>query len=144
MNPSITLIFLSLFISSCNDSSQNKVQLTDILNHINATTKQTDSPIKSYVNKVVNTKFELDTVPKISIGKMTLISSGQTATFNIVKINGYDFDLVTNKKDTIYLATTDKKFQTPEGYKIGTTFSELHLNSQDKRIPSTNPLFITS
>jgi hypothetical protein len=62
---------------------------------------------------------------------MTLVSSGQMSPYTTIKINDCKFDLVTSGNDTIYLATNDKAFQTSEGYKVGTKFSELPKNIQE-------------
>ena len=75
---------------------------------------------------------KLDPLPKISLGKLTLVSSAQISPCTTVKINGSDFDLVTRDNDTIYLTTNDKRFQTPEGYKVGTRLSELPKNIQQE------------
>ncbi len=64
--------------------------------------------------------------------KMILVSTGQISPGTTIKIDGYNFDLVAKGNDTIYLTTNDKKFQTPEGYKVGVKFSELPKNIQSK------------
>lgn len=61
---------------------------------------------------------------------MILVSSGQISPSKTVKIGGCDFDLVTSDNDTTYLATNDRQFQTPEGYKVGTKLSELPYEVQ--------------
>lgn len=66
-----------------------------------------------------------------SNNKMILVSSGQVSPCTTIKIGGCNFDLVSKDNDTIYLTTNDKKFQTPEGYKVGVTFSELPQNIQN-------------
>ena len=57
---------------------------------------------------------KLDTLPKFSLPKLTLVSSAQISPCTTVKINGSDFDLVTRDNDTIYLTTNDKRFQTQQ------------------------------
>jgi hypothetical protein len=50
----------------------------------------------------------------------TMISSAQFAPYTDIVYAGADFQLVINQEnDTIYLATNDVKFVTPEGYKVG-------------------------
>lgn len=71
------------------------------------------------------------TIENTNLGKMILVSSGQTSPATIVNIDGCEFDLVkNNNNDTIYLATNDKKFQTPEGYNVGTKLSDLPKDTQ--------------
>lgn len=57
--------------------------------------------------------------------KQVLVSANQFSPAKEVWINSYKFDLVAHKKDTIYLSTSDRLFQTPEGQRIGTTFAEI-------------------
>lgn len=64
--------------------------------------------------------------------KGILVSSGQMSLCTTIKIDECNFDLVANDNDTLYLTTNDKKFQTPEGYKVGVKFSELPQNIQSK------------
>ena len=66
-----------------------------------------------------------NTSENISLAKMILVSSGQMSPYTTIQIDGSNFDLVINDNDTTYLATRDRKFQTPEGYKVGTRFLEL-------------------
>ncbi|MEO6232929.1 MAG: hypothetical protein ABJB11_00040 [Ferruginibacter sp.] len=88
--------------------------------------------MKVDTNKIRKTQFKLDNLSQIPHGKMILISSGQISPCKTVVINGYNFDLVTSDNDTIYLATHDKKFQTPEGFKVGTKLSELPKRIQSE------------
>jgi len=61
-----------------------------------------------------------------SATELMLISSGELMPYKTIRINSVDFDLVVNEKtDTIYLATRDKNFETPEGYAVGTKFAQL-------------------
>lgn len=57
--------------------------------------------------------------------KSILVSSGQFSNYEVVTLYNCDFNLVLNNQDTIYLSTSDRKFITPEGYKIGTMLNEL-------------------
>jgi hypothetical protein len=57
--------------------------------------------------------------------KSILISSGQFSQSKPIKILNSTFDIVTNESDTIYLSTSDKTFQTPEGYMVGTRLADL-------------------
>lgn len=93
-----------------------------------------DTKSNGDTNTISNAPLTLDTLPNISLGKMTMVSSGQISPYTTIKIDGCNFDLVTKGNDTIYLATNDKKFQTPEGYKIGTKFSELPKDTQSDLI----------
>src|SRR5690606_30856626 len=99
---------------------------TDLLS-----TKYLDTTSKGDTDRINKTALTLDTLPNISLGKMTLASSGQMSPYTTIKIDGCDFDLVTSDGDTTYLATKDKKFQTPEGYEVGTKFSELPKDIQN-------------
>ncbi|MBS1755511.1 MAG: hypothetical protein JST34_15835 [Bacteroidetes bacterium] len=123
----VTLIFL---FCSCNDTGQSKVQPTDTLKANLSSLEYSDTASKGDTETINKTELTLDTLPNISLGKMTLVSSGQMSPYTTIKIDGCDFDLVANETDTTYLATNDKKFQTPEGYKVGTKFSELPKNIQ--------------
>ncbi len=73
-----------------------------------------------------------DETPQLSFGNQILISNGQLSPYITVKIGGCEFDLVTQLNDTVYLATNDEKFLTPEGYKIGTKLSDLPQEFQNK------------
>jgi len=55
----------------------------------------------------------------------TLVSSGQFYPYRTIQIDDSKFDLVLKGIDTIYLATNDKSFITPEGFKVGMKLSEL-------------------
>ena len=131
MRPSILLVTLTFSVCSCNDAGQSKVQSTDTLKTNLSSKKYLDTTSKGDANTINKTTLTLDTLPNVSFGKMTLISSGQMSPYTTIKIDGCDFDLVISDNDTIYLATKDKKFQTPEGYTVGTKFSELTKVTQD-------------
>lgn len=118
---------LTLLISSCNETLQSKVPLTDTIKHNPSNTNYSDTTKK---HEEGTGQKALDTLPNILLGKMILVSSGQILPYITVKIDGCNFDLVTRDKDTVYLATTDKKFKTLEGYKTGTNFSELPTDIQ--------------
>jgi hypothetical protein len=128
MRPIILLVTLTFLVCSCNDAGQGKIKSTDTLKTKLSTAQYLDTTSKS--DTINKTTLTLDTLPNISLSKMTLVSSGQMSPYTIIKINGCSFDLVTSDNDTIYLATNDKKFQTPEGYKVGTKFSELPKDIQ--------------
>ena len=59
--------------------------------------------------------------------KMILISSGQISKAEIVKTNNVEFDLVLKNRDTLYIQTTEGKFVTIEGIRVGEKFSELPI-----------------
>lgn len=130
MRPSIVLAILTFFVCSCNNARQCKVQSTDTLKTNLSVTKYFDTTSKSDTTTLSKMPLTLDTLPKVSFGEMTLVSSGQMSPCKTIIIDGHNFDLVTRDKDTIYLTTNDKKFQTPEGYKVGTKFSELPKDIQ--------------
>ena len=132
MSPSILLVIFTFLVCSCNDTEQGKVQSTDTLRTNLLSTEYLDTTSKGDTNTIKKATLMLDTIPNISLGKMTLVSSGQMSPYTVIKIDGCDFDLVTRDNDTIYLATNDKKFQTLEGYKVGTKFSELPKGIQGK------------
>jgi hypothetical protein len=129
MRPSLLLVVLAFLVCSCSETGQGKVQSADTsrtdLSYFNTTSK-TDADT---INK---TGFTLDTLPDVSLGKMTLVSSGQMLPYEIIRIAGCNFNLVTRGKDTIYLSTNDKRFQTPEGCKVGTKYSELPNDIQSE------------
>jgi hypothetical protein len=56
-----------------------------------------------------------------------LVSSGQLSKYETIKMNNINFELVLKNKDTIYLATSETRFKTREGYSVGTKFSDLPL-----------------
>ena len=66
-------------------------------------------------------KFPQDT----SASRYILVSSGSIQPVSTIYLNKIKFDLVLKGTDTVYLATNDEKFITPEGYRVGTKFSEL-------------------
>lgn len=134
MRPSFLLVTLTFLFCSCSDTGQGKVQSVDTSKADVSSTKYLDTKSKGDTGAINNTAFTLDTLPNISLGKMTLVSSGQMSPYTTVKIDGSDFDLVTSDNDTTYLATKDKRFQTPEGYKVGTRLSELPKNIQQELI----------
>ena len=115
MKTSLYIIFLSLFLYACENSTHD----------------QKLSVEKSDTQRL-ESKVELKAKPQINQNSELLISSGQSSAFTTIQINGCDFDLVYDKGDTIYLATTDKDFQTPEGYRIGTKLFDLPKNVQVK------------
>ena len=55
-----------------------------------------------------------------------LVSSGQISKFESIKSNNINFKLVLKDKDTIYLATSETRFKTKEGYNVGTKFRIYH------------------
>ncbi len=126
----ILLVTLTFLVCSCNNAGQAKVESTDTLKTNLSVTNYFDTTIRSNTNTLNKRQLASDTLPNISIDKMILVSSGQISPYKTIKLNGCDFDLVTRDNDTIYLATSDKKFQTPEGYKVGTKFSELQKHIQ--------------
>ncbi|HEX8426603.1 hypothetical protein [Hymenobacter sp.] len=131
MKSSVLLVVLVFVICSCHDIGQDKVhQLTGSLNQKLVSVKYPGITHRPEIKKIDNSNSKLDTIPNISFDKMTIVSSGQVSSCTIIKVNGCDFDLVTRGNNTIYLATRDKKFQTPEGFKVGIRFSELPKDIQ--------------
>ena len=110
---------------SCDDTRIGKVHSADTVKTDLSSVKYLDTTNNENAGTTKKTPLVLDTLPNISFGKMTLVSSGQMSPYTTIKIDGCNFDLVQQGNDTIYLATNDKKFQTSEGYTVGTKFSEL-------------------
>lgn len=125
---------LTLLFCSCNDTEQNIVQSTDTSRIHLSSTQNLDTLSKGNVDTAIPTALTIDTLPKVLPGKMTLVSSGQIAPSTAIKIGGCKFDLVMSNNDTAYLATMDRKFQTPKGYRVGTNFSELSKDAQENLI----------
>lgn len=75
--------------------------------------------------------FHTDTnlrVEDINLEKQTLVSAGQFKSYKEIYINGSSFNAVIEEnKDTVYLATNDTKFQTPEKYRVGMKFSQIPI-----------------
>ena len=108
--------------------------MIDTINQKVSNSNQYDT-IKSFdTNKIRETTSELKALPNALLSKMTLISSGQLTPYTNIKINDCNFDFVTSDSDTIYLATKDKRFQTPEGYKVGSRLLELPKAIQSELI----------
>ena len=125
MRSSFLLVTLTFLVCSCSETGQGKAQSADTSKTDLSSTKHLDTKSKVVTDLITEKALTLDTLPNISLGKMTLISSGQMSPYTTIKIEGCDFHLVTKGNDTIYLSTNDKRFQTPEGYKVGSRFSEL-------------------
>jgi hypothetical protein len=68
---------------------------------------------------------QLTTTEEGVMMKRVLISAGQSMQGKEIKLNGHTFDLVLDKKDTLYLATSDNGFLTPEKIHSGMLFSEI-------------------
>jgi hypothetical protein len=67
------------------------------------------------------------------VTKHILVSAGTTKEGTEIKMYGSKFDLVVeNNKDTVYLATSQKLFHTPEKHHVGMKFSELPKATQKK------------
>lgn len=130
MRASFLLVTLTFLACSGSDTGQGKVHSVDTPKADLPTTTYFDTKSKADTATINKTEFTLDTLPNISLGKMTLVSSGQMSPYTTVKLGSSDFDLVTKDNDTTYLATKDKRFRTPEGYKVGTMLSELPKNMQ--------------
>ena len=134
MRASILLVKLTFLVCSCNNAGQGKGQSTDTSKTNLSSTEYLDTTSEGDTNRIKQISLTLDTLSNISVGKMTLVSSGQMSPYTTIKIHGCEFDLVTRDDDTIYLATNDRKFQTIEGYKVGTKFSELPKDAQAELI----------
>lgn len=59
------------------------------------------------------------------IVKQTLVSAGQFKPSTPVQFDGRNFDLVLEKNDSIYFATSDSLFLTHEKYNVGMTWAEI-------------------
>jgi len=57
--------------------------------------------------------------------KQTLVSAGKFSPSKSVKFDGHNFDLVIEKNDSIYMATSDSLFLTHDNYHVGMTWSEI-------------------
>ena len=125
------LITLAFIAFSCSDSGKRNVQPIDNMNANSPSTQSLNNKRKSDTVAVARPDIMLDTLSNNPISKMTLVSSGQMSTYKMVKIDDHYFDLVTQGIDTTYLQTKDKRFKTPEGYKVGTKLSELPSNIKD-------------
>lgn len=130
MRPSFLYLTMTFLACSCSEIGQKKAQSADPLNTDLSSTKYSDTTIKGDTDIIKRNALILDTLPNISLGKRTLVSSGQASLYTTVKIDGFNFDLVKTENDTTYLATRDKSFRTPEGYEVGTMFLELAKDIQ--------------
>jgi hypothetical protein len=59
--------------------------------------------------------------------KSIMVSSGQFSPCKTILIGSCMFDMVLKGTDTVYLATNDTSFITPEGFRVGAKFSALPL-----------------
>lgn len=59
------------------------------------------------------------------IVKQTLVSAGKFSPSTSVKFEGHNFDLVIEKNDSIYMATSDSLFLTHDKYHVGMTWAEI-------------------
>ncbi|WP_430405482.1 hypothetical protein [Fluviicola sp.] len=66
------------------------------------------------------------------IVKQTLVSAGKFSPSTSVKFDGHNFDLVIEKNDSIYMATSDTLFLTHDKYHVGMTWSEIPKALQKK------------
>lgn len=73
-----------------------------------------------------------DTSQNTIIGNEILISPSQAKPYRIIRINNCQFDLVVDNADTIYLATSDTNFITPEGFKVGMKVSQITKDLREK------------
>ena len=125
MRPFIFLVTLTFLSCSCNDLEQSNIRATDTLKPNISRPQHLDTLVKIDTDTISKAALTLYKVPNISFGKMILVSSGQMSPYTTIKIGSCYFDLVMSDNDTTYLATRDKRFRTPEGYKVGSAFSEL-------------------
>ena len=73
-----------------------------------------------------------DLPPNLQLGPQILISAGQTKTAKEIIFRKCKFDVVVDgKSDTIYLATSDPQFITPEKLKVGMKFSQIPLEFRE-------------
>lgn len=66
------------------------------------------------------------------IVKQTLVSAGKFSPSRNVKFHGSYFDLVIEKNDSIYMATSDSLFLTQDKYHVGMTWAEIPKALQKK------------
>ncbi len=71
--------------------------------------------------------FGQNSLAEKKVEKSILISSSQISKAKAIKINDVNFDLVIKNQDTIYLQTTENKFITQEGMRVGKKLSELDI-----------------
>ena len=58
--------------------------------------------------------------------KLLMVGSAQIMPYKTIHIGGIAFELVTDdRNDTSFLATSDKNFVTPEGYRIGMSLKQI-------------------
>ncbi len=125
----LTILFL-MFYSCSNESSVKTEIVKTEEKSIDSKSKESDTMLQlTETSTHKNSSGEKD---KVSFGKMMLISSGQFARYETGKINGFTFDIVAKESDTTYIATRDFRFETPEGFRMGTKFSELPASIQNK------------
>lgn len=84
----------------------------------------TETPKK----KVELNQDQLTTTEEGVMMKRVLVSASQSMQGKEIKIGGHTFDLVLEEKDTLYLATSDNGFLTPEKLHSGMLFSEIPAN----------------
>jgi hypothetical protein len=66
------------------------------------------------------------------IVKQTLVSAGKFSPSTSVKFDGHNFDLVIEKNDSIYMATSDSTYLTHDKYHVGMTWAEIPKALQKK------------
>ncbi len=64
--------------------------------------------------------------------KLLMTFSGSVEPYQEIKLYGCDFAVVLNESnDTTHWSTNDNKFETPEGFKVGTNWEELPTELQN-------------
>lgn len=65
--------------------------------------------------------------------EMLLTSSSNFENSEDIQISGIDFTIVLNESgDTTHWSTIDNRFKTPEGFRVGTTWSEIPIDLKTK------------
>ena len=99
----------------------------------NQGTETSKSTVKSAIpNNPKNDSLRDSAQDTFGNTKLLLMNSGSMQPYTTVKIKNSYFDIVMSLSDTIYISTTDTTFQTIEGYKVGTLYSELNEEIKQK------------
>ena len=148
MKPSIITLILTLSLIACTNSGQtskhkdqsNPASFTkNPLDSQNENKDKTNPLFVSNNPSVPKENGDNELLGNIDFGNVIMISAGQMSPFKKVKFKGCMFNLVLEEdksltNDTIYFATHDTRFKTPEGFSVGTKFSSLSKTLQNKLV----------
>lgn len=110
MKTLLPFLFLVFITASCNPSSDN-------------------TSIDDTSSDVI---MQDSVVQEESLGKMLMTNSGNIEPSLDVKLYGCDFTVVLNNSgDTTHWSTNDNNFTTPEGFKVGTKWTDLSPELQN-------------